>query len=178
MSEEMPARVAARPVCKKRKLPIPFSVEILPDGSGDFTHVDPERIAMCLRLRLCGVCGQYITYWVAFIGGPYSASENGAYTDPGMHEECAEWAMKLCPFIARRKVPRREQEQEPITDPRVVTVDNQKGDDGWVMVVARSFQVIPSRNRDGSVTQLIHPKGVGRRREFTYQGRGLVETNG
>ena len=176
MTEELPARIAARPVCTKRKLPIPYSVRILEGGVGDFTRVDPDLIDDCLKLRLCGVCGQFIEYWIAFIGGPYSASDSGAYTDPGMHEECAEWSMRLCPFIGREKVPRRTGEKEPIIDPRVVTVDNQKNTDGWVMVIARSYALRPAPNRDGSSTMLILPKGVARRREFAYVNGKLTET--
>jgi hypothetical protein len=169
---DLPASVAARPVCPVRKLPIPFTAVIKPDGTGDFSVIDPAKVQLCLDARLCGVCGSFIPYWIAFLGGPYSASDKGAYTDPGMHEECAEWAIRLCPYILRPRVPRRGGEQEPVN---AVTMYGDKEQDGWVMQIARGYKVRPGYLKDGSHARLIIATGVARRRVFAYQGKALIE---
>lgn len=38
----------------------------------------------------------------AFVGGPRSI-ERHTFTDAGMHKECAEYALKVCPFLAAPK---------------------------------------------------------------------------
>ena len=52
--------------------------------------------------RLCGVCGRGLDYWIAFIGGP-ACQKNRLFKDPAMHPQCAEYAARICPFIAGSK---------------------------------------------------------------------------
>lgn len=175
MDSELPARIAALPVCPKRKLPIPFITTIFEDGTGDFSRINPAQVELAVKLRLCGVCGQHVGHWIAFLGGPYSASDNGAYTEPGLHEECAEWALKLCPYMLRQRVPYRGEPQEPVG---VLTLYGDKQDDGFVMQIARGYKVIVAPLRDGSPTLLMKPTGVARRREFDYVDGKITEKEG
>lgn len=91
-------------------LPIPFVNEYQDatvSGSGwDFATINGERTLECIKGRLCGVCGQRLEYWMAFVGGPPAAAE-GVYADPPMHPECARDALTLCPHMFRREGRRR-----------------------------------------------------------------------
>jgi hypothetical protein len=174
---QLPAGIAARPVCTKRKLPIPFVTRVNPDGTGDFARIDPVQTELCVKLRLCGVCGLFVRYWIAFLGGPYSSAENGAYTEPGMHEECAEWALKLCPYLLRARTPYRGEKQEPV-DSDVMTLYGEKERDGWVIQIARGYEVRSASLADGGTTLLMRPTGVARRREFAYVDGKITEKKG
>lgn len=72
------------------------------DGVPDFTTIDDEKLADCVRFNKCGICGEGLGRHKYFIGGPKSA-EHGHYVDPAMHEDCARYAMKACPFLAMGK---------------------------------------------------------------------------
>lgn len=69
-------------------------------GKADFRVLDMRRQILCIRNRQCGICGQLLGKFVAFIGGPQSG-ESHVFTDPGMHRQCAEFAASVCPFISR-----------------------------------------------------------------------------
>lgn len=102
----MNPRLQARPLDVKRRVPVPFAQRIRDDGTADFAVVDGTTVLRCARERLCGLCGQELEYWLAFIGGPASMT-NRVFVDPPMHPECGQDAFTLCPHIARPLVPRR-----------------------------------------------------------------------
>jgi hypothetical protein len=115
---------------------------------------------------------------VAFIGGPGSADLwRGAYTDPWMHEDCAEASMVVCPYIARPKVPRVS---ETIKFELAIPLGEVAGKrDAWVMVICRRDLVTshPELAKDGSLIRIFQP-GPGnprRERRWAYQGNELVE---
>jgi hypothetical protein len=75
----------------------------LPWVAKDFRHNDDERVRLCARRHLCGLCGGKLgadMRW--FIGGPASTA-SGHYTDPWMHEGCARFAAVTCPFLSGKR---------------------------------------------------------------------------
>lgn len=94
----IPESLARRPR-DSRGYPITWVTYIAPDGTPDFRVIDHARVAESMERKLCGLCGEPLTYYIAFIGGPMSV-EHRLYSDPPMHVECAEYAMKTCPFLA------------------------------------------------------------------------------
>lgn len=172
----VPACLRDLPLCPKRKLPVPFAAARYPDGTGEFTIIDPQRVALCARHRLCGVCGDALGRWVAFLGGEASADPaRGAYSDPGMHPACCEAALGLCVFIARPRVPRRT---VPINVVDVSTPAGFADDDDrvktWVMVIARDYQVVGTRTREGGTALLFRPLLRERTRTFGYGPDGKL----
>jgi len=174
-----PEQIRALPICPRRKLPIPFSAarrtEPEHDGRvvGDFTITDHDRVGRCAAERLCGVCGLRLGYWIAFLGGPQSAeSARGAYSDPPMHEECAEWALRLCPYIVSHRVPRRSD----LIDPAGAAVARPPGEDpahpeAWVIAVTRSYKTFQSFDRATRTPILLfRPQPASRLRRFEYRG--------
>lgn len=94
----MPDRIAKLPR-DTRGYPIPYFVPIV-DGVPDFKYLDERKQKLCIRYRRCAICGEQIDGEVAFIGGPKTV-ENRVCSDPGMHEDCARYAIAVCPFMAR-----------------------------------------------------------------------------
>ncbi len=84
-------------------IPIPFTAFIRPDGTPDFKVTDQRSWAVCASREQCGLCGQkLVPKEFCFIGGPGSCA-SGCFYDPPMHRECAEYAFKVCPFLACQK---------------------------------------------------------------------------
>jgi len=85
----------------KRGFPIPYIILRDKSGQPHFTINDEEKRTECLVKRRCAVCGKHLekTFW--FVGGPMSAfHENGAYLDTALHQECMEYALQVCPYLA------------------------------------------------------------------------------
>jgi hypothetical protein len=95
---EMPPRIAARPR-DARGYPVLFTSHVHPDGTPDFRVSDPRKIARCAARRLCGICGEKLAYWMVFISGPQGCAGR-AFPDPPMHRDCAEYATRVCPYLA------------------------------------------------------------------------------
>lgn len=81
-------------------VPIPFTAFIRPDGTPDFKVTNHQTWQVCVKMKQCGLCGQKLLKGEHyFIGGEISMT-TGAFFDPPMHKECAEYAFKVCPFLA------------------------------------------------------------------------------
>ena len=105
-TDTMPARVA-RLARDPTGYPIPWFVHRPADGSIDFRVMDPKRFVQAVKERRCWVCGEHLGKFVAFVGGPLSAAQR-LYADPPSHVECAEFAVKVCPFLSIPTAQRRE----------------------------------------------------------------------
>ena len=93
----IPERMKSRPTYGG--LPVPFAVVIDHNGVPDFKITDVDRWHQCIREKLCAICGERLDYWVWYIGGE-SCAEQGIYLDLAMHEECAFYSARACPFLA------------------------------------------------------------------------------
>jgi hypothetical protein len=98
---EQPERIArlARDV---RGYPIPFVAEFDDQGNPDFRALDMKKWTHAVNTKRCGICGQPLGGRMAFVGGPLSMA-NRLFTDLPMHRTCAEYALRVCPFIAAPK---------------------------------------------------------------------------
>lgn len=103
--DEMPSRLAARPVDPRRRLPVPY-VNEGDDGGVDFAVVDGARVLDCVRHKLCGLCGQPHDGLAAFIGGPGGLNLR-VFTDPPGHVSCMRSALAMCPYLAIGRHQRR-----------------------------------------------------------------------
>jgi len=81
--------------------PVPF-VQMYFDGKPDFRVIDPERAEQCLKEKLCAICGKRLGEFCYFIGSSL-CKENHLFPDAPMHEQCADFASKACPFVSGRK---------------------------------------------------------------------------
>lgn len=84
-----------------RGYPIPFIVLRDPAGKPYFAVNRQERVARTIREKRCPICGNRLARVFWFVGGPQSAfSEHGAYVDTPMHQDCMEYALRVCPYLA------------------------------------------------------------------------------
>jgi hypothetical protein len=87
-----------------RGYPIPWNVLVDSTGKAHFAINVEELRFRAIRERLCPICGARLYRGMWFVGGPMSALHpRGAYIDPPMHHECAEYALRVCPYLALRK---------------------------------------------------------------------------
>lgn len=84
-----------------RGLPVTYTSLTLPDGRIDFTQADTLIWRRCVKDRLCALCGNKLPKKMWFIGGPLTMV-NRFFFDLGMHEECARYALVVCPYLAVR----------------------------------------------------------------------------
>ena len=96
----VPPRLAARPR-DARGYPIPVTVLVDANGLPDFRVTDTRQWLRAVQFRTCGLCGEPLGRHLAFVGGP-ACHDNRIFTDLPMHRDCAEYALKVCPFLALR----------------------------------------------------------------------------
>jgi hypothetical protein len=68
------------------------------DGKPDFRVIDPDRVEECVNQKLCAICGHRLSEFCWFIGGE-ACKEKHLFLDAPMHEECAKFASRTCPFV-------------------------------------------------------------------------------
>lgn len=83
-------------------LPVPFFTAFNEDGTPDFRAHSPERHSKAVRDELCGICGKHLLYWRFLLVGPNELKQRATYM-PAMHENCARFALEVCPFLAMGK---------------------------------------------------------------------------
>jgi hypothetical protein len=100
----LPERMSNLPL-DERGYPIPEFVSNL-DGKRDFRVVSLEHLAHCIRNNVCWICGQRLDPWKVFVIGPLAAIQ-GVSNEPPSHVECAEFAVRACPFLLLPKAQHR-----------------------------------------------------------------------
>lgn len=107
LTTPIPRSLRTRPR-DSRGYPIPFVVVIDNHKQPQFTINDHERVLECARKGLCALCGKRFISGLWFIGGPKCfLHELGAFLDPPAHLECAEYALRVCPYLAAPSYARR-----------------------------------------------------------------------
>jgi hypothetical protein len=102
----MPGRIRALPRTKVG-YPVPYFAATV-GGVRDFRVGDPDAFVACTSGRACWICGQRRRRReAAFTIGPMCCV-NRVTPDPPSHVECAEYAAKACPFMARPSMVRRD----------------------------------------------------------------------
>lgn len=85
----------------KRGYPVPYIAFVDDKRIPQFTITDEKKRQRAITTNLCGICGKKLNPNRALIGGIKAAFEkNGAYIDPPMHLICAQYALKVCPYLA------------------------------------------------------------------------------
>jgi hypothetical protein len=94
---QMPDRIAALPQDPERHYPVPFFVAWI-DGKPDFRIADNDKRIRCIKERLCWICGERLGRYLVFVVGPM-CSVNRISAEPPMHRDCAEYSVRVCPFL-------------------------------------------------------------------------------
>ena len=108
----------------RRGYPIPKSVFRDSTGKPHFQISDLIELKRLLKFDLCAMCGAKLKASRWLVGGPKSAFYlQGAYFDPPMHDECAHYALQVCPYLAAPTYSKRI-EDRTITDGSRTMVDD------------------------------------------------------
>jgi hypothetical protein len=84
-----------------RGYPIPFIVMRDEHNKPIFTMNDPRLVRECVRKGLCSICGKKLGQDRWFVSGSRAfLHPDGLFIDPPIHLECAEFALRVCPFLA------------------------------------------------------------------------------
>ncbi|MBO1413197.1 hypothetical protein [Streptomyces sp. FH025] len=169
----LPPALAARPRDEKRGLPIP-AVNVHDGGVVDFVTLNGTAALRLAHGRRCSLCDEPLAGLAAFLGGPMSA-EMGYYSDPPMHEACAQAALTLCPHIARPHA-RRASARRVAEDTSIPVGFTEEKPEEWVMVIASGYLVGATPAEGGGLVPLFVVRDRIRERRFVYQDGVLTET--
>jgi hypothetical protein len=100
---EVPDRMKGLPI-SDQGFPLPWFVPFH-DGKPEPHLSDPDKFRRAHQYRLCWCCGHPMTRHLAFVLGPMCAISRFS-GDPACHKECAEYAVKACPFLANPRAKR------------------------------------------------------------------------
>lgn len=170
----MPEPLARRARDQRRGVPIP--VMNMPPGStdpaeADFTGIHAQSVYDCGTERRCGICGDPLGYWIAFLGGPVAA-QSRAYVDPPFHPECAETALRLCPHIAVPHHKRAPEHRLAETSHTPTGFVEEKAAE-WVMGITRDYRIEPYGRG-----HVFRPAPFRTIRRFAYVDGTLTEHGG
>ena len=94
----MPARIARLPR-DRRSYPVPVVAGVNADGSPNLGQLASWTATRCHRQRRCSTCGEKLAPGErTFICDP-----DDTCVEPPMHEECAHYALRVCPHLAGPK---------------------------------------------------------------------------
>jgi hypothetical protein len=127
MTAPVPPDLAERPRAGRYDVPAPFACES-DDGTVDLGAVVKKRAIQCALSRICGLCGESLTWGVTFLGSPAEADDN-LFHFPPLHQECAEAALELYPPLA-----------VPVLGQQLVLHE-------WALVVTGGFELIRPASR-------------------------------
>lgn len=96
----IPARMAHLPR-DRRGYPVPVIVMRNDDGTPLFAANDGIVARQIIAEDRCEICGGKLLRGRWFVGGQLSAfAEHGHFMDAPMHDECAHYALRVCPYLA------------------------------------------------------------------------------
>ncbi len=165
----------------RRGFPIPFIVYRDARGTPHFTVDDVEKLDLVLSEGLCGLCGETLEagrMWL--IGGPVSAFlENGMFTTPHAHEDCARYAIQVCPFLAApnysRLIEDRTLKPDSVHDTAQFHHDGITPPRPLVFVLARTTGIELIDADDGSGKKYVLPRRPWEQVEFWLNGKRITQ---
>ncbi len=78
--------------------PVPWFVAWI-DGKPDHRIVDPEKMVLAVKSKLCWLCGRPLQAYKSFVVGPM-CGVNRTSSEPPSHLACAIYAAQVCPFMS------------------------------------------------------------------------------
>jgi hypothetical protein len=151
----VPPRLARRPVSERGFL-VPWFVSWI-NGKWDFVNLDPRKIGEAYNRKICFLCGETLGQYKAFVIGPM-CSINRVSSEPPAHADCAEYAVRACPFLARPNAKRNmaAHVQSDMSHVPGIAVEHNPG--ATLIWITKNFK--PMRAGSGVLFQLGEPVSV------------------
>jgi hypothetical protein len=150
----LPPRMGRRPV-NERGFPVPWFVSFI-NGQWDFVNLDPRKITEAYNRKICWLCGEPLGQFKAFVIGPM-CSINRVSSEPPAHADCAEYAVRACPFLARPNAKRNTAAAlGTIEDVSGIMIQHNPGAN--LIWITKTFK--PMRAGDGVLFSLGEPASV------------------
>jgi hypothetical protein len=165
----------------RRGLPIPFIVYKDMNGVPHFTVDDVSALNLVLADKLCGLCGKPLKMGQMWqIGGPISAfHEDGLYIEPPAHEECARYAIQVCPFIAAtnyaRRIEAKTLKSAAVHDEAMVHDNGMAPPRPLFFALTRTSGIKLFDANDGSGQHHIQPRRPWKHVEFWKNGEQITQ---
>jgi len=156
-----------RPI--ERGYPVPWFCEFVNDH-WDFRIVDGRKFKPAITQQLCWICGQRLGGYKAFTIGPMCAI-NRTISEPPSHRECAEFAIRACPFLNQRERMRNAANlphELGLSEPAGVGIDRQPGVS--LLWITKSYRVMNVDN--GILFKIGDPTAV----EWFREGRPALRS--
>lgn len=157
----IPQRMRSLPI-SDQGFPLPWFVARTYDGEPVPQAADPVKRLRAARLGLCWCCGQPVGVYKAFVIGPM-CMVNHVTSEPACHFECAEYAVKACPYLSHPNMQRNPTEIGKVPPPGVMIERNPGVALIWTTRHFSSF-----RARDGGI---LFALGDPVHLLFFYEGR-------
>ncbi|MFD9903868.1 hypothetical protein [Streptomyces sp. NPDC059063] len=100
-----PPRLARRPRDRHGRL-VPWFVAYI-DGEPDHRVVKEGAVEDAARFRICFLCGGGLGAHHTFVLGPM-CTINRVSAEPPSHRDCADYAVRSCPFLTHPQMRRRD----------------------------------------------------------------------
>lgn len=150
----MPARIRALPVSDKG-FPVPWFVQEI-DGKPDFRVADTRKMYVGFTQRRCWICGQHLGRNGALLVGPMCVI-NRVSAEPPSHRDCAEFAVRACPFLVN---PRSRRNDKGLPEEVMVNNGMVLGNPGVMALwVTRAWDVMRT-GKDGVLFTFEDPTEV------------------
>jgi hypothetical protein len=123
----LPPRIARLPI-NDRGFPVPWFVQWI-DGEPDFRVMDAAKLQFCAwnHNPPCWICGEPLGVHRVFAIGPMCAI-NRVISEPPSHRECAEFAVRACPFLVNPRTRRNAKDlPDDAQDPAGIHIDRNPG---------------------------------------------------
>jgi len=141
----IPIRMRGLPI-SDQGFPLPWFTAIDEKGVPVPQAADPVKRLRAYRLNLCWCCGIPLGVHKAFVIGPMCCV-NRATSEPPNHRECAEYAVRACPFLTRPRMKRNPTLEDKIAPPAGLMIERNPG--VAAIWITRAYR--PFRDHDGGV---------------------------
>lgn len=148
-----------------RGFPIPWFVQVLPDGTRDFRIADYQKRAIAVKKKLCWVCGGRLGKFMSFVIGPM-CTVTRTTSEPPCHLECAIFSATACPFLSKPRMKRNYQGLDDIgaIDPPGLMIERNPGATAvWTTMSYKTF----NSGDGGWLIKIGDPKSI----QWFSQGR-------
>lgn len=151
----LPKRFLKLPI-DPRGYPVPWFVTRMQSGEWDFRVIRPNGIPLAIKRRTCWLCGEPLGRYLAFVVGPVCAVTRTT-REPPNHYDCAEFAVKACPFLTNPAMRRSPRERpKDATDPPGVHLEKNPGVTClWTTTSYSLFRAEDAESADGNPGVLI-----------------------